>query len=61
MLSVIGCCARRDRRILCWLTGQTLAHADRLRVGGVEVVRREGVLRVEQWLLSLVFWGLRCC
>ena len=35
-----------------------MAHADRLRVGGVEVVRREGVLRVEQWLLNLVFWGL---
>ena len=46
------------RRIQDWLTGKTLAHADKLRVGGVEVVRREGVLRAEQWLLNAVFWAL---
>jgi small-conductance mechanosensitive channel len=46
------------RRIQAWLARQTLAHADRLRVGGVEVVRREGLLRLEQWLLNLVFWAL---
>jgi small-conductance mechanosensitive channel len=46
------------RRIQDWLTGKTLANVDLLRVGGVEVVRREGVLRFEQWLLNVVFWSL---
>jgi small-conductance mechanosensitive channel len=46
------------RRIQAWLTSKTLANVDRLRVGGVEVVRREGVLRFEQWLLNVVTWVL---
>ena len=46
------------RRIQDWLTRKTLAHADRLRVGGVDLVRREGVLRFEQGLLNLMFWTL---
>jgi small-conductance mechanosensitive channel len=46
------------RRIQAWLTGQTLAHADKLRLGGVEVVRREGLLRFEQWLLNTAYWVL---
>jgi small-conductance mechanosensitive channel len=46
------------RRIQAWLTSKTLAHADRLRVGGVELVRREGVLRFEQGLLDVLFWSL---
>ena len=46
------------QRIQAWLAGQTLAAAERLKVGGVDLVRREGVLRFEQWLLNLVFWGL---
>ncbi|HRH87517.1 MAG TPA: mechanosensitive ion channel family protein [Rubrivivax sp.] len=46
------------RRTQAWLTRETLARADRLKVGGVDLVRREGVLRFEQGLLSLVFWGL---
>lgn len=46
------------RRIQAWLAGQTLAAAERLKVGGVDLVRREGVLRFEQWLLNLVFWSL---
>ncbi len=46
------------QRIQAWLTGKTLAQADRLRVGGVDVVQREGVLRLEQWLLNLLFWVL---
>ncbi|MBN8491679.1 MAG: mechanosensitive ion channel, partial [Burkholderiales bacterium] len=55
MLALLWLLRRVHRRIQDWLTGKTLAHADRLRVGGVEVVRREGVLRFEQWLLKLVF------
>ena len=58
MLGLMWLLRKARRRIEAWLTGQTLAHADRLRVGGVEVVRREGLLRFEQWLLNLVFWGL---
>ena len=46
------------RRIQAWLTRKTLAHADRLRVGGVDLVRREGVLRFEQGLLNLIFLTL---
>jgi small-conductance mechanosensitive channel len=49
---------RLRRRIQGWLTRQTLAHAHRLRVDGVDVVRRDGLLRLEQWLLNTVFWGL---
>ena len=49
---------RARRRIQDWLAGRTLAAAERLKVGGVDLVRREGVLRFEQWLLSLVFWVL---
>ena len=58
MVGLMWLLRKLRHRIQAWLTGQTLAHADRLRVGGVEVVRREGVLRVEQWLLNLVFWSL---
>jgi len=58
MLGLMWLLRKARRRIEAWLTGKTLAHADRLRVGGVEVVRREGLLRFEQWLLNLVFWGL---
>jgi small-conductance mechanosensitive channel len=55
----VGWLLRRLRlRIQAWLTDKTLAHADRLRVGGVDVVKREGLLRIEQWLLNLVFWAL---
>jgi small-conductance mechanosensitive channel len=46
------------RRMQAWLTGKTLAHADKLRLGGVEVVRREGLLRFEQWLLDTAYWAL---
>jgi small-conductance mechanosensitive channel len=58
MFGVAWLLRRLRRRIQAWLTDKTLAHADRLRVGGVEVVRREGLLRIEQWLLNLVFWAL---
>jgi small-conductance mechanosensitive channel len=47
---------RLRRRVESWIVGQTLAHADRLRVGGVDLVRREGVVRFEQVLLDGVFW-----
>jgi small-conductance mechanosensitive channel len=57
MLGLLWLLRKLRRRIQTWLTRKTLAHADRLRVGGVEVVRREGVLRIEQWLLNLVFWS----
>jgi small-conductance mechanosensitive channel len=46
------------RRIQSWMTRRTLAAAERLQVGGVDLVRREGLLRFEQWLLNVVFWGL---
>jgi small-conductance mechanosensitive channel len=58
MLGLMWLLRRARKAIQAWLTGQTLAHVDRLRVGGVEVVRREGVLRFEQWLLNVVFWAL---
>jgi small-conductance mechanosensitive channel len=49
---------RFRRRIEDWIVGQTLAHADRLRVGGVELVKREGVLRFERLALNSLFWVL---
>jgi small-conductance mechanosensitive channel len=49
---------RLRRRVEAWITAKTLANVDRLRVGGVEVVRREGLLRFERLLLGLVFWGV---
>jgi len=58
MLVLLWLLRKTRQRIQTWLTGKTLAHADMLRVGGVDVVRREGVLRFEQWLLNLMFWGL---
>jgi small-conductance mechanosensitive channel len=58
MLVLMWLLRRTRQRLQAWLTGKTLAHADRLRVGGVEVVRREGLLRFEQWLLNALFWGL---
>jgi small-conductance mechanosensitive channel len=58
MLGLMWLLRKARQRIQAWLTGQTLAHADRLRVGGVELVRREGLIRFEQWLLNAVFWGL---
>ena len=45
-------------RAQAWMTRRTLAAAERLKVGGVELVRREGLLRFEQWLLNVVFWSL---
>jgi small-conductance mechanosensitive channel len=47
---------RLRRRVESWIVGQTLAHADRLRVGGVDLVRREGVVRMEQLVLNSAFW-----
>jgi small-conductance mechanosensitive channel len=58
MLALMWLLRQARRRLQAWLTGQTLAHADRLRVGGVEVVKREGVLRFEQSLLNLLYWAL---
>ena len=58
MLVLMALLRGARRRIQAWLTGKTLANVDKLRVGGVEVVRREGVLRFEQWLLNVVFWSL---
>ncbi len=58
MLGLMWLLRRTRRRIEAWLTRKTLAHADRLRVGGVELVRREGLLRFEKGLLNLVFWSL---
>lgn len=58
MLALLWLLRRVRRRIQTWLTGKTLANVDKLRVGGVEVVRREGLLRFEQWLLTVVFWAL---
>ena len=57
-LGLLWLLRRLRRRIQAWLTRKTLAHADRLRVGGVDLVRREGVLRFEQGLLNLVFLTL---
>ena len=57
-LGLLWALRRLRRRIQAWLMRKTLAHADRLRVGGVDVVRREGLLRFEQGLLNLVFWAL---
>jgi small-conductance mechanosensitive channel len=58
MLTLMWLLGKVRRRIHGWLTGKTLAHADRLRVGGVDLVQREGLLRFERWLLQVVFWGL---
>jgi len=58
VLTLMWLLRKLRHRIQSWLTGKTLAHADRLRVGGVELVRREGMLRFEQWLLDVVFWTL---
>ncbi|HMO44429.1 MAG TPA: mechanosensitive ion channel family protein [Rubrivivax sp.] len=57
-LGLIWLLRRMRRRIEAWLIRKTLAHADRLRVGGVDLVRREGLLRFEKGLLNLVFWAL---
>jgi small-conductance mechanosensitive channel len=57
-LGLLWALLRVRRRVEAWLTAKTLANVDKLRVGGVEVVRREGLLRLERWLLSLAFWGL---
>jgi small-conductance mechanosensitive channel len=46
------------RRTQAWMTRRTLVAAERLKIGGVELVRREGLLRFEQWLLNAVFWAL---
>lgn len=58
MLGLMWLLRKVRRHIEAWLTGQTLVHADRLRVGGVDLVRREGLIRFEQWLLNVVFWAL---
>jgi small-conductance mechanosensitive channel len=47
---------RLRQRVERWIVGRTLAHADRLRVGGVDIVKREGLVRIEQLLLDSVFW-----
>ncbi|MGL6110743.1 MAG: mechanosensitive ion channel family protein, partial [Rubrivivax sp.] len=44
------------RKVEGWMIGATVAHADRLRVGGVDVVQREGLVRFERWLASAVYW-----
>jgi len=48
MLGLLWLLRRTRLRIQAWLANQTLAHADRLRVGGVDVVRCEGLLRLQQ-------------
>lgn len=58
MLLLLWLLRRARRRIEAWMTGKTLAHADRLRVGGVDIVQREGLLRFEHWLLMLLHWSL---
>jgi len=58
MVALLWLLRRLRRRIQAWLTHKTLAHADKLRVGGVDLVRREGLLRFEQALLNLLFWML---
>ena len=45
-------------RSQAWLTARTLAAAQRFKIDGVGLVRSEGLLRLEQWLLNLVFWSL---
>jgi small-conductance mechanosensitive channel len=56
MAVVLWGALRLRRRLEAWIVGKTLAHAHRLRVGGVDLVRREGVVRVEQLVLSAAFW-----
>ncbi|MBN8508047.1 MAG: mechanosensitive ion channel, partial [Burkholderiales bacterium] len=58
VLGVLWIVLRVRRRVEAWITAKTLANVDKLRVGGVEVVRREGLLRFERWLLGVAFWGL---
>jgi small-conductance mechanosensitive channel len=58
MLGLMWLLRRVRGRLQAWMTRRTLAAAERLKVGGVELVRREGLLRFEQWLLNLVFWSL---
>ncbi|HOM13089.1 MAG TPA: mechanosensitive ion channel family protein [Rubrivivax sp.] len=58
MLLLLWLLRRLRGRLQAWLTRKTLAHADRLRVGGVDLVRREGLLRFEQGFLNLLFWAL---
>ena len=58
MVGLMWMLRKARRRIQSWLTGKTLAHADRLRIGGVDLFRREGLLRFEQWLLNVVYWAL---
>jgi len=43
MLRLMWLLRKARRRIQAWLTGKTLAHADRLRIGGVDLVRRDGL------------------
>ena len=58
MLGLMWLLRKLRRGLQAWLTAKTLANAERLRVGGVELVRREGLLRFEQWLLNVVFLAL---
>jgi len=39
-----------------WVVRQTLAHADRLRLGGVALIQRSGMVRMERLLLDWAFW-----
>jgi small-conductance mechanosensitive channel len=57
-LGILWLMVRLRRRAETWITAKTLANVDKLRVGGVEVVRREGLLRFERVLVRVVFWGL---
>ena len=48
---------RLRRRVERWIVGQTLAHADRLRVGGVELCGAKAWCASSRWLLDVVFWS----
>jgi len=55
-VALLWAAMRLRSRVERWIVGQTLVHADRLRVGGVDLVRREGLLRFELLLLNAAFW-----
>ena len=58
MLGLMWMLRKARQRTQAWMARRTMAAAERLKVGGVDLVRREGLLRFEQWLLNLVFWSL---
>lgn len=57
-LGLLWLLRRLRRRVGGWVLRHTLEHADRLRVGGVEVLQRERLLRLERAALNTVFWAL---